>query len=97
MPITLLVQLWAAPGNELLLVEYEDQVLGLLAPHGARILQRLRAIDAVDAPFETHVLEFPTEAALDDYLADPQRVALSELRARAIARTALVRVEVVGE
>jgi len=97
MPITLLVQLWAVPGNELLLVEYEDQVLRLLAPHGARIRQRVRAIDADDAPFETHLLEFPTEAALDDYMADPERVALSEFRERAIARTALVRVEVVGE
>jgi uncharacterized protein (DUF1330 family) len=97
MPVTLLVQLWAVPGNEVLLVEYEDRVLRRLAPHGARILQRVRAIDAVDGPFETHVLEFPSEAALDDYLADPERVALSELRERAIARTALVRVEAVGE
>lgn len=96
MPVTLLVQLWAVPGNEFLLVEYEDQVLRRLASHGARVLQRVRTIDAVDGPFETHVLEFPSEAALDDYMADPERVALSVLRERAIARTALVRVDVVG-
>ncbi len=97
MPVTLLVQLWAVLGNELLLVEYEDQVLQRLAPHGARILQRVRAADGQDGPFETHLLEFPSEAALDDYMADPERVALSELRVRAIARTALARVEVVRQ
>jgi uncharacterized protein (DUF1330 family) len=95
--VTLLVQLWAVPGNELLLVEYEDQVLCRLAPHGARILQRVRAIGGHDGPFETHLLEFPSEAALDDYMADPERVALSDLRERAIARTELARVEVVRQ
>ena len=97
MPLTLLVQLWAVPGREQLLVEYEDQVLRRLAPHGARIVQRVRAIEGADGPFEAHNLEFPTEAALDAYMADPERVALSDLRERAIARTELVRVELVEE
>jgi uncharacterized protein (DUF1330 family) len=96
MAVTLLVQLWAFPGREQLLVEYEDQVLPRLAPHGARILQRVRAVDANDGPLEAHVLEFPSERALDAYMADPERVALADLRERAIARTELVRVEVVA-
>jgi uncharacterized protein (DUF1330 family) len=96
MPVTLLVQLWADPGHEHLLVEYEDQVLRRLAPHGARILQRVRATDANDGPLETHILEFPSEGALDAYMADPERLALADLRERAIARTELVRVEVVA-
>ena len=96
MAVTLLVQLWAVPGQEQLLVEYENQVLPRLAPHGAKILQRVRAIDATDGPLEAHLLEFPSEDALDAYMADPERVALADLRERAIARTELVRVEVVG-
>ena len=96
MAVTLLVQLWAVPGHEQLLVEYEDQVLPRLAPHGAKILQRVRAIDANEGPFEAHLLEFPSEDALDAYMADPERVALADLRDRAIARTELVRVEVVA-
>lgn len=96
MAVTLLVQLWAVPGQEQLLVEYENQVLPRLAPHGAKILQRVRAIDANDGPLEAHLLEFPSEDALDAYMADPERVALADLRERAIARTELVRVEVVG-
>ena len=96
MALTLLVQLWAKPEAEQLLIDYEDQVLARLELYGARVLQRVRTVDAeADRPFETHVLEFPSEAALDRYMADPQRVALSELRDRAIARTDLQRVTVV--
>ena len=98
MALTLLVQLWAKPGCEQLLVDYEDQVLARLETYGAKILQRVRTADAGDAdgPFEAHVLEFPSEAALDEYMADPHRVALSDLRDRAIARTDLRRVTVVA-
>jgi uncharacterized protein (DUF1330 family) len=96
MPVTLFVQLWAVPGNEHLLVEYEDQVLERLPAHGARVLQRVRATDAPNGPFEAHILEFPSEGALDGYMADPERVALSELRDRAIARTEVLRVDVVA-
>jgi hypothetical protein len=94
--LTLVVQLWAKPGSEHLLIDYEDQVLARLDVYGARVLQRLRAADAdADGPFETHVLEFPSQAALDEYMADPERVALSDLRDRAIARTELRPVTVV--
>jgi len=99
--LTLVVQLWANPDSEQLLIDYEDQVLARLDAYGARVLQRVRAADAVDAvlesggPFETHVLEFPSEAALDEYMADPQRAALADLRERAIARTELRRVTVI--
>lgn len=96
MPVMLLVQLWAVPGNEHLLVDYEDQVLLRLAAHGARLLQRVRSKDAPNGPFEAHILEFPSEVALEQYMADPERVALSELRDRAIARTEVLRVDSVG-
>ena len=48
MSLTLCVQLWAVPGNEDLLVAYEDEVLELLADHGARLLQRVRRVDQGD-------------------------------------------------
>jgi uncharacterized protein (DUF1330 family) len=96
MPVTLLVQLWAVPGNEHLLVDYEDQVLRRLPAHAARVVQRVRTRDAPDGPLEAHILEFPSDGALDAYMADPERVAMSELRDRAIARTEVLRVDVVG-
>ena len=96
MTVTLCVSLWAAPGNERLLVEYEDQVLALLPGHNGRVLQRVRTVDGdTDDPFEVHVLEFADQASFDAYMTDPRRVALADLRDRAIAQTQVLRVEAV--
>jgi hypothetical protein len=42
-----------------------------------------------------HVIEFADQASFDAYMTDPRRVALAELRDRAIAQTQVLRVEVV--
>ena len=75
-PVTVLlcVLLWARDGEEDALVEYEDRVLALLPDHGARVRQRVRSDGGDGAPLEVHVLEFPSEAALDAYMADERRV-----------------------
>ncbi len=95
-PVTLCVTLTAKPGSAALLVEYEDQVLALLPNHGGRVVQRVRALDATSGPLEIQVVEFPSEESLESYLQDPDRVALSDLRDRAIERTELMRVTVVA-
>jgi uncharacterized protein (DUF1330 family) len=95
MALTLCVLLTAEPGNEARLVEYEDRVLPLLGRHGARLVARVRAVDPHDAPQEVHLIEFPSEAALAQYLDDPDRVALDDLRRQGIAGTQVLRVEVV--
>jgi uncharacterized protein (DUF1330 family) len=94
-PLTLCVLLYAAPGAEELLVEYEDRVLPLLDVHGGRLVQRLRSAASGVEPYEVHTIEFPSEAAFERYMADPARHALNDLRARAIARTEVVRVQAV--
>ncbi len=38
MSLTLCVMLWARPGQDALLVSYEDEVLELLDEHGARVV-----------------------------------------------------------
>lgn len=96
MALTVCVLLTPTPGNEALLVEYEDQVLALLDSHGARVLQRVRTTDRpADGPFEVHVLEFPSPQALDEYMENPARLALADLRDRAIATTQVLSVDVV--
>ncbi len=95
MPLNLCVLLSGMPGNEQLLIEYEDQVLDRLTTYGARIVQRVRATDPQSAPFEVHILEFPSEDALDQYMEDPVRRSLSELRERGIAHTDILRVDIV--
>jgi uncharacterized protein (DUF1330 family) len=92
MALTLCVLLWAHDERDDDLVRYEDQVLPLLADHGGRVVQRVRASGRGGEPSEVHILELPDEAALDAYMADPRRVALSEDRDAAIAKTEVIRV-----
>lgn len=96
MPVVLCVLLEAVPGEEAALVAYEDEVLTLLADHNARIIQRVRAAEAGEGPYEVHVLEFASQAALDGYLEDPRRIAKLAVRDRVIAKTTIVPVAIVG-
>ena len=95
MSVTLCVLLWAHPGHEDALVSYEDRVLEFAPAHGARLLQRARTDGSAGAPLEIQLLEFPSEAALDDYLRDERRTALARERDRAITRTEVIRVDLV--
>ena len=88
MPVTLCVLLHPVPGSEQLLVEYEDKVLRLLSRHDARIVQRVRSEETGATPYEVHILEFASEAVLDAYMVDPDRIALAAVRdPRSIAPT----------
>jgi uncharacterized protein (DUF1330 family) len=91
--IRLCVLLWARPGADAALVDYEDRVLELIADHGARVLQRARTDGADGAPLEIQILEYPSQAALDGYMADARRVALADARDAAIARTEVLPVQ----
>ena len=93
--VTLCVLLWAHEHQDRALVAYEDTVLALVSSHGGRVLQRARTNGAENRPLEIHVLQFPSERALDAYMNDPKRAALAAERDRAIARTEVHRVDLV--
>jgi len=93
MSLTLCVLLWPNPGKSDALIAYEDQVLMLMADHGARVLQRARTDGQGGAPLEVQILEFPSAKELDAYLADGRRTALAGDRDDAIARTDTFEVE----
>jgi uncharacterized protein (DUF1330 family) len=95
MSLALCVLLWAHRGAEDALVAYEDRVLALVAGHGGRVLQRARSNGADGQPLEVQLLEFPSAAALNDYMTDDRRLALAGDRDRAIARTQVMEVELV--
>ena len=95
MAVTLCVLLWPRAGHADALIAYEDAVLQLVPAHGGCVRERVRTDGADGAPLEIHVLEFPSEEALDAYMQDPQRAALADARDRAIERTAVYRVDVV--
>ena len=109
MPRTLCVLLWAQPGAQAALTAYEDRVLRLVPEHGGRGGHRARNSGVQGArnsgvqrapggggdgqPAEIQFLDFPSQAALDAYMADPRRTALAADRDRAIARTEIIDVE----
>jgi uncharacterized protein (DUF1330 family) len=92
-PVTLCVLLWARPSAEADLVAYEDAVLQLVPAHGGRVRERVRTDGADGAPLEIHILEFPSDEALDAYMQDPARLAQADARDRAIERTEVYRVD----
>lgn len=96
MSLTLCVLLWARPGATIALAAYEDQVLGLVPEHGGQVLQRARGSGEGGQPLEIQLLEFPSAAALEAYMADGRRKALADMRDRAIARTEVINVELVS-
>ena len=87
---TMYVFLWAHPGMEHALSDYEDAVLGLVADHGGNVVHRTWTDGTEGQPLEIQLSEWPSAAALDAYMADPRRTALSADRERAIARTEIV-------
>ena len=95
MSLNLCVLLWSNPGTEVELIAYENQVLELLEDHGARLLQRARTDGADGRPLEIQVLEFASQAALDDYMGDERRTALAAEREAASARTEVLGVELI--
>lgn len=82
--VTLCVLLWAVNGCIRDMTEYEDEVLAMIPEHGGLVLNRLRNTAVDDGPSEVHVVEFPSQRALDEYLND---------RDRCVARTEVIRVE----
>jgi uncharacterized protein (DUF1330 family) len=92
MTISLCCLLWARPGQESGLIEYEDKVLTLVTEHGGRVLQRARTDGIGDQPLEIQMFTFESQQALDGYMNDERRLALAGERDRVVARTELMRV-----
>jgi uncharacterized protein (DUF1330 family) len=76
---------------------YEDEVLPLLADHGAEVLFRGRRADGEDAslPVEVHLIRFPSRLAYDAFLADDRRRALIERHGDVFTEKVVVEVDLV--
>jgi len=93
-PIELCCLLRARPGLERELTAYETAVTALVPEHGGELLSRVIGDGAEGNPHEVHVYRFPGQAAVDAYMADPRRLALTEERDRVVASTVLFPVTV---
>jgi uncharacterized protein (DUF1330 family) len=91
MTVTICARLWAHPGGEQLLFDYENRVLALLERRQGKVLWRGRALD--NRPCEIQILEFASVQALVEFQNDPERRSLTALRDQAIAQTEVISVE----
>jgi len=89
----LCVLLWAHDGQEDLFAEYEDAALKIAVAHGGQVVSRLRRIDSPESPFEVQILRFPSQVTFQTFMDDPLRLAMSEQRDRAVAKTEVIRVD----
>lgn len=95
MSLTLCVLLWAHDGQESALASYEDRMLELLEPHGVELLQRARSSGHDGEPLEVQLYRFPSEESFNGFMGDERRVALEADRQKVIAKTQIMRVELV--
>ncbi len=95
MNVALCVLLWPQPDAADALAAYEDKVLALVPEHGGSVLQRARSDGADGQPLEVQVLEFPSAAALSDYMSDDRRLSLTDEREHAISRTEVIYVDLI--
>lgn len=75
------------------LIAYENAVLALVDEHDGTVLHRARTDGCDGRPLEIQLFEWASQEAMDGYMADPRRTALSAERERAVARTEIVPVQ----
>jgi uncharacterized protein (DUF1330 family) len=97
-PLTLAFVGYASDAMAGRAVAYEDEVLALLADHGAKLLYRGRRVAGQDEalPLEVHLLWFPHRDALESYLEDDRRQALLRKHGDVFTSKQSVQVETVS-
>lgn len=79
----ILVKLYVHPGRTEAFRAYERKALALFRRHGGEVLAAFSPepeAEGADRPDEIHVLGIATRAQFDDYLADPDRRAMTAER-----------------
>jgi hypothetical protein len=86
--VTFVVSIWLKEGNDVAGFEsFERQAAAVMAAHGGHVDSVVRCGGEGGAPFEVHLVSFPSAAAATAYRADPRLAKLMPLRDRVIART----------
>lgn len=90
-PVYIVVRLWIHRGREAEFEAYERKVSRIMARYGGAIERAIRTPPASDegsdAPFEVHVLSFPSRDLYQAYRDDAERRSLDGERTRIIAKT----------
>ena len=92
------------PEKEKEFLEFEDFAIPLMAEYGGKMMHRIRPAQEnfvdhlTDAfPYEVHILSFPSEEKLSDFIADPKRQAFVHLKNESVKTTFLIKGKKFGE
>ena len=94
----LVVSLWVKDGDSVAFECFEQQAAQAMAHFGGRIERAIR-VDQLsvadcasnnEAPFEIHIVSFPTRDDFDRYLSSAEALALQAQRNRVIAKSMFV-------
>lgn len=89
--ITQLIYLHPGPEAEKSFLEFEAKVLPLMSKYGGELLLRIRPEKeqkiegSMESPYEIHIVSFPSEQELTDYLKDDERLKQLHLKEKAIS------------
>ncbi|MBG6054383.1 hypothetical protein IWX81_000773 [Salinibacterium sp. CAN_S4] len=90
MVISCCVLFWAHSGLESDLSRYIDTVVDLEIEHGGTVKYRGLSDGSDDQPLEVHILEFPNEDMMNNFMGDPRRVEMNPERERVIAKMEII-------
>jgi uncharacterized protein (DUF1330 family) len=85
------VNLWISGDDVASFEAFEHAAADIMSKHGGCMETAVRCSGANGAPFEVHVVSFPSVAAFEEYRGDPRLSELRSLRERVIARTEIWR------
>ena len=86
----IVAHLYAYPGKEAELREFETHALGIARKHGGELMCAFAPECAVtfgETPTEVHVLRFADQTTFENFKGDPEHAAISDWRATVIRKT----------
>lgn len=87
------------PGQEAAFDAFETVALAAVARHGGELMLRIRpdaaafVAGSLEAPYEVHLVRFPSDAHLASFSADPERQRVLHLKEASVRASILVRGE----
>ncbi|MEE6185664.1 hypothetical protein PIECOFPK_00759 [Mycovorax composti] len=89
--------IYIKPGAETLFDQFEAIAIPLIAKHNGKLLLRIRPDKTsilesnIPAPYEVHMVEFPSEHDFESFMQDPERQKHLSLKEQAIQSAVLIK------
>ena len=74
---------------------FEEKVIPLLGKHNGKLLYRIRPtndsiVEAIDKPYEIHIIEFQNKSDFDSYANDKERMEHIKLKEQSVDKIMLI-------